>query len=205
WGVYRQAEIFSRHGCSATFFVDVYEYTMWGVEPVREVCLRLLDVGQDVQLHTHPGWRDDPRDPDWLRKIRREKSYLGPDHDFMAKLSLEEQVDVLEHGAELLTTWTGQVPIAHRSGGYSIDGNTVAALSRVGIPVDSSMQFGHPHSRETWSRNAIVERHGVVELPVTVGLYTVSIPSPRGRIPLYRKLKKTDLDLYDFSDFTAYV
>ena len=39
--------------------------------------------------------------------------------------------------------------IAHRSGGYSINENTMKALKNVGIKIDSSMQFLHPNCHLT--------------------------------------------------------
>ena len=204
WGVFRQAEIFSKFGIAATFFVDVYEYTMWGEKPLRDVCRRLIDLGQDVQLHTHPGWRIDDQDSHWLQEHRRDNSYLGPEFDFMAKLSFEQQKQVLEHGIELLEKWTGHRPIAHRSGGYSINQDTIAALSMVGIPVDSSMNCSHSNSTLTWSQNAIIEREGLVELPVTVGEYVANAGVGSVKYPFYRRLMKTDLDIFDTEEFVCY-
>ena len=84
--------------------------------------------------------------------------HYGADKDLMTKLSLDEQTNVLEHGMEMLYKWTGVYPIAHRSGGYSVNKDTLRALKSVGIPIDSSMYYGHPNSHETWSRNAIIKR-----------------------------------------------
>ena len=204
WGVYRQAEIFNKYKISATFFIDVYEYTMWGEECWREMCRRLIDMGQDVQLHTHPGWRIDPLDFNWLQKIRHEKSYLGSELDLMAKLSFDQQKQVLSHGVELLERWIGQKPIAHRSGGYSIDQNTIKALKDVGIPIDSSMNVSHPNSIVTWSNNAIVENDGVIELPITIGQYVTSIGINPLKFPFYKRLMKTGLDIFSVSEFCEY-
>ena len=55
---FRIADICAANKAPATFFVDVYEYTFWGVERMRDLCRRLQDRGFDVQLHTHPGWRN---------------------------------------------------------------------------------------------------------------------------------------------------
>ncbi len=204
WGVFRQAEIFNRFGISATFFVDVYEYTMWGEKPWREVCQQLVDRGQDVQLHSHPGWRIDPRDAPWLQRHRHRYSYLGSEFDFMAKLPFEQQKKVLEHGVELLEKWIGKRPIAHRSGGYSINQDTIAALAAVGIPIDSSMNCSHPNSILTWSKNAIIKRSGIVELPVTVGEYVASAGFGTIKFPFYRRLMKTGLDIFSCDEFLFY-
>ena len=204
WGVYRQAEVFQRYGISATFFVDVYEHTLWGESNLERLCHTLAEMGQDVQLHTHPSWRDDPRDFDWLRKYKKEKSYLPPKLDFMAKLSYGEQVAVLQHGVELFEKWLGKKPIAHRSGGYSINEDTVRAIKAVGIPCDSSMNASHANSKISWSFNRVIEREGLIEIPVTLLRYVVRMPGA-AKTYLYAKLKKTDLDHCSTQDLLAYV
>ena len=110
WGVYRLAEIFRKYGVSATFFVDCYEHTLWGEDRMKEICQTLAEMDQDVQLHTHPAWRDDLHDYDWLRALKK-KSYFPQHLDLMAKLSFSEQVEVLEHGVELFEKWLGYRPL----------------------------------------------------------------------------------------------
>jgi len=123
----------------------------------------------------------------------------------MAKLSFEQQKEVLEHGIELLEKWTGKRPVAHRSGGYSINQDTIAALAAVGIPIDSSMNCSHSNSIVTWSCNAIVEKDGIVELPVTVGEYVASARLGAIKLPFYRRLMKTDLDIFSCEEFLCYI
>ena len=204
WGVFKQAKIFKKYNISATFFIDVYEYSMWGEDKLKDVCLKLVDMGQDVQLHTHPGWRVDARDSEWLQQHRKKNSYLGSSKDLMSKLTLDEQINVLEHGMELMHKWTGCYPIAHRSGGYSINADTIEALSQVGIPIDSSMYHGHPNSLETWTKNAIHEKNNVIELPVTLANYTGLIKVFNSDIKFYQRLMKTDIDVFDLYEFKKY-
>lgn len=202
WGTFRIADICAANGAPATFFVDVYEYTFWGRERMRDLCRRLQDRGFDVELHTHPGWRDDPHDFPSLRRLKREKSYLSQDRDFMAKLPVEQQKQVLSDGMAMIEEWTGVRPVAHRSGGYSINADTVTALKAVGIELDSSMHHGHPHSELVWTRNAVVERDGLLELPVTLMDYCFRVP---GLGAVYRKSMKTDLDSCTLDELVAYV
>lgn len=206
WGVFRQAKIFNKYGISATFFVDVYEYTLWGNRKLSDLCRKLLDMGQDVQLHTHPGWRDDPRDSVFLREYKRAHSYLGTSHDLMAKLQYKQQKEVLEKGIDLLQGWTGCRPIAHRSGGYSINDETIAALAAVGILVDSSMNAFHRNSITSWSVNSIVMRDGILELPITYGCYAVPHPFFRESNYLYKfRPRKTGIGKYSPSHFCSYI
>jgi peptidoglycan/xylan/chitin deacetylase (PgdA/CDA1 family) len=202
WGVYRLADVFARHGAPATFFVDVYELSLWGEDVLRDVCVRLNDRGFDVQLHTHPAWRDDPHDFDWLRQLKQQKSYLAQEKDFMVKLARDEQVQLLRQGMDFLESWTGKRPVAHRSGGYSINEDTIEALRLAGIQLDSSMHWGHAHSQVAWSRNAVVERAGLLEIPVTLIDYVFSLP---GAGTLYRKSMKTDIDTCSLEELLAYV
>jgi peptidoglycan/xylan/chitin deacetylase (PgdA/CDA1 family) len=202
WGVFRIADICARHGAPATFFVDVFEVSLWGEDRFRDLTRQLSDRGFDVQLHTHPGWRDDPHDFTELREIKRKRSYLSQNLDFMAKLSLQQQISLLREGMEMLKQWTGIAPVAHRSGGYSINDDTLKALRAVGIELDSSMHHGHAHSHVTWSINSVVERDGVIELPVTLLDYVFKLPSVG---VLYRKSMKTDLDSCSLEELVAYV
>jgi len=205
WGVFRLARTFQRFGVSATFFVDCYEHTLWGEEKMRRVCQQLAEMGQDVQLHTHPAWRDDPRDAAWLREHKRRNSFLTPERDFMAKLSLEEQIAVLEAGIDLFERWLGRRPIAHRSGGYSINADTISALRHTGIAIDSSMNASHPNSELVWSYNRVEKRSGVLEIPVTVMRYSYGPWNRATRHLPQGKLKKTDLHVCSFSDLKAFV
>ncbi|MBL69310.1 MAG: hypothetical protein CMO74_12835 [Verrucomicrobiales bacterium] len=205
WGVMLLARLFRKHGVSATFFVDVYEYTFHGEEPMKRVCNELLELGQDVQLHTHPSWRDDPCDFAAVRKMKRERSYRSQEQDFMAKLTRQQQVEVLSEGTNLLEKWTGVRPVAHRSGGYSINEDTVCALQEVGFRVDSSMNAAHGNSKLTWTRNQVVERGGVVELPVTVCNYTVGVRLGGRTFGCYRKMMKTDLEDLTLDEFHRFI
>jgi peptidoglycan/xylan/chitin deacetylase (PgdA/CDA1 family) len=168
WGIAKIAATLARYDAAGTFFMDVYEHTFWGKDVWEEACVGLAEQGQDVQLHTHPGWRDDPRDSAWLRQLKRDKSFLSPQKDFMAKLSLAEQIEVLAHGCELLESWLGQRPLAHRSGGYAVNEDTITALCQLGFKVDSSQNRAERNSELDWSINGLASKRGILEVPVTL-------------------------------------
>jgi hypothetical protein len=208
WGVFHIFDICRRNEVSATFFVDVYESVFWGEAKFRDLTRRLLDAGADVQLHTHPEFRgphgEGRREPVCVRilgapqKKRGAERLRGP----MAQLSFEHQLAFLKAGMDMLTGWTGVAPVAHRSGGYSINANTVEALKAAGIVLDSSMNISHPNAQITWSRNAVVAKDGLVELPVTVQDYVLKLP---GLGDVYRRTAKTDLNTCSLAELVAFV
>lgn len=204
WGVLKQARLFNHYGVQATFFVDVYEYSLWGEPPIEKVCTDLLDLGQDVQLHTHPAWRDDRRDSRELRDLKARRRFYPQQQDFMAKLEYSDQVEVLDRGIELLYKWTGTRPVAHRSGGYSINSDTIRALAAVGIRADSSMNCSHPNSEILWSRNQIIDKNGILEFPVTVFHQAVQFPLCSISRRLTSRLTKTDLDVCTLTELERY-
>lgn len=193
WGVHRIADALARHELTGTFFVDVYEHTLWGKERWREVCQRLVQARQDVQLHTHPGWRsDDPRDQRYpqLVQLKREHCYVSDKRYLMTHLTQDEQLEMIVHGGDLLEQWIGQRPMAHRSGEYAANTDTLEALLRAGIAVDCSQHAGHPQCRLTLTHNALAKYRDLLEIPVTV-YDRVLVPAIKH--PRLRKRTKSDL------------
>jgi len=54
WGVGFLAAELGRYGFRGTFFTEMFAATVFGEEALRPVVGRLLEAGQDVQLHLHP-------------------------------------------------------------------------------------------------------------------------------------------------------
>lgn len=202
WGAFRIQDICRCNSASATFFTDVTESIYWGENKFRDLTRRLADGGADVQLHTHPEYRGPKESASRQPAAER---ILGPSagriRGPMTGLTFDQQRAFLEVGVDMIKRWTGTAPVAHRSGGYAINADTVRALSAVGIPLDSSMNSSHANSKITWSRNAIVERDGVVELPVTIQDYTLGLAGA----DVYRRAIKTDINACSVSELVAYV
>ena len=201
WGVYRIAELFAKYNIQGTFFVDVYESSLWGEEQIKRVCEKLDVLGQDVQLHTHPAWRDDIHDFRWLRDLKKEKSYVDQKFDMIARAPLNLQIEILSDGIDMLANWLKKKPIAHRSGGYSLNQETLQALRQTGMRVDSSMNPAHDNSKVNWSTNQIIVKENLMEIPVTVMEYVFKIFGH----DLYRKKIKTDIDVCSLKELFAYV
>jgi hypothetical protein len=168
-GLMEIARILRARGWRGAFFLNVYEERRWGAERMRRIAQALQDAGQDVELHTHPQWAYDPQR--WA----------------MWSYSLDEQTRILQDGKRLLESWTGRPVVAHRAGAYAANDDTLTALARSGIRIDSSYFWRHPENRQTVStlpRNLPSRHGGVLELPVTVfqrqdrpGVFGASFPA----------------------------
>lgn len=191
WGAERIAQLLDDYGLAGTFFLDVYETSLWGEEEVKELAVALHEMGQDVQLHTHPSWRDDPRDQEWLRRHKASNSWLSQDKDFMSKLTVAEQSQVLLEGKNLLESWLGRPCVVHRSGGYAVNRETLDALSMNGFYADASVNRAHSNTQIYSTSNAVVELGGVLEMPVSVMNLSFRLPVIG---TIYSKLMKLDID-----------
>ncbi len=150
WGIEKIIEVLDASGAVGDFFVNVYEYVIWGRDEMERIVRTIHDAGHRVHLHTHPIWIDDKR---------RENMYQFP---------LEEQTSIIAWGADFVESCTGQRPAAHRAGAYGLNADTLRACRKAGIGIDSSYHFGHPNCRHTFAENTVVLEDGLVELPVTV-------------------------------------
>ena len=192
YGVYKIAKILSQYQSYGTFFVDLYEYKLWGESKFKKLILNLLSLNHDVQLHTHPSWRWDNRDTDELNIYKSKNSFFSSKKDLMAKLNYEEQKYIISHGIEKLFEWTGQEVIAHRSGGYSINHNTIKALKALGVKIDSSINTCHSNTKIEYRYvNKPSKINQVIEFPVTAACATISRYPP---LKLIKRNIKTDIN-----------
>ena len=166
--------IFDSFNAKAVFFLSVFEHCLFSKGSLHEVAHYLFSEGHDVQLHTHPYW------------------CYGREH--MWQFSLNDQVEIIKNGKQLIKEFIGRDPIAHRAGAYGLNSNTIEALRQNDIKIDSSMYYKHPNCHITWSKNQIIQKDGIVEIPVT-GFYrdyrlNLKLFKPRYK----RKFIKTDPD-----------
>ena len=179
-------EVLEKHKIAAVFFASVFEHCRFGKNAIREVLKFIQDKNHDVQLHTHPYW------------------CYGRAH--MWEYSLEEQTKIIENGRQLFKDWLSRNPVAHRAGAYGINQDTLQALRRNNIYIDSSMFHKRQNCKVNWNRNQIAEKDGLLEIPVT-GFYKQKYLDFRFfKIKYRKKFIKTDIDwcsdeeLFDFVD-----
>ncbi len=161
-GVGWQLEQLAAHGLKATFFVDPMPARVFGLEPIRRVVAAILAAGQEVQLHLHPNWTGARADD------------AGASHASFELIDYaqDEQRDLIATAADLLVEAGAPGPVAFRSGSYSANDATLAALAELGFAYDSS----HNGSEHPWPsaiglpprRIAPVAHQGLIEVPVTL-------------------------------------
>lgn len=178
-GLNYMTAMLEQRGMAGTFFLNVYEQKAWGATVLRDIAQRLQTAGHDVALHTHPQWAYDPQRP------------------YMYSYSLEDQSRIIADGVRALQEWTGLPVVAHRAGAYSANKDTITALERSGIVLDSSLFLHHPHSLLNGlglPANTPAMIGKVVEMPVTV-YERHERPAGWGQhLPQYIALGKVDVD-----------
>lgn len=160
YGIPLIMDIADEYGIPLTFFVEVFNKYYFGEAETRQVCEYILKRGHDVQLHLHPCWLNF-KEPD-PGKLRYK--------DNMSAYSLQQQIDMLDEGKELMKKYTGKNPVAFRAGNYGADSHTLLALAKTGFVMDSSYNrryHGAGRMGVGSFFNDLGEINGILEIPVT--------------------------------------
>lgn len=186
-GLSRMMDIADSFQVPITFFVDVYEYAKFGKDAIRRVVQTIDRRGHDVQLHTHPEW-------------------MGA-RIHMNEYSLAEQVEIIKQGNELLKEWLGRFPVVHRTGAYAANEDTMEALKRNRIYFDSSWFYSNPDahglSALNYPVNAVAERKGIVQFPVTVFRLGEWASLFNWKLPALSHYKRVDIDSCDLQQLRS--
>jgi peptidoglycan/xylan/chitin deacetylase (PgdA/CDA1 family) len=190
---YQLAEL-ARHDLKACFFVDPMPAITFGLAPIRRMIETILEAGQEVQLHLHPGW------------TMAQAGDRGAAHGRFAlsSYSLAEQTDLLVRATELLVAAGAPEPIAFRAGSYAANDDTLTALASLGFTYDSS----HNGSQAPLtSRISLPARQiapvrrpadtGIIEVPVTI------IEDMRGRVRTFQLCALSTGESYDALEHAA--
>jgi peptidoglycan/xylan/chitin deacetylase (PgdA/CDA1 family) len=188
YGISSIIDICNKHDMRATFFLNVYEYKVYGEEKMKKIAQYIHHSGHDVQLHTHPEWAYDKK------------------RQALWQYNLQEQIEIIRNGSNLIRKWTGASPVAHRAGGYMADNNTLKALEANNILIDSSYFYSNQSCRISYSDlevNSIKQLENIWEIPVTLYM--------RNETPNYNVLdlkpivrfRKIDIDWADYNDLES--
>lgn len=157
-------DILNRHNLKGVFFVEPLFATRFGRQWLAAIVQIIQDAGHEIQLHLHPEWTDESREPiiDNCAQKRQHLSYY----------TLEEQSALIRHARNMLEEAAGGPICAFRAGSFAVNADSFAALRDNGILLDSSLNSCHvvsapeligPHAGET-----VFEFEGVTTFPVTV-------------------------------------
>lgn len=155
-------QILRDNGLRAVFFVEPLFSYYYGLDALQEMVGLIMEAGQDVQMHIHPEWLDEL--PNEIVP-RREKTRM------LHRFSLDEQAAMLEAAASRLVQAGAPRPTAFRSGNYSANADTLRALARIGVKVDSSINacFDFPYPNQGSAHLLHPSRiEDIAEYPVTV-------------------------------------
>lgn len=131
-------EILGRHGLHGVFFVEPLFAARFGERHLGQVTRLITDAGQEVQLHLHPEWTDEIRPA------------MFPDKPFkrqhLIQYSCDEQTALVQRGLDLLASVGCGSVTAFRAGSFAVNRDTLDALERCGLKVDSSLNMCYPVS-----------------------------------------------------------
>ena len=137
YGIPRIMDIAEAHGIRLTFFVEVLNKYYFGEEETRSVCEYILNRGHDIQLHLHPNY---------LSFVAGQ--ILGQRYsDLIGTYSLSDQTWLIEEGVNTLKKYGVPNPVAFRAGCYGANQDTLTALKRNRIWIDSS--YNHAYLGKT--------------------------------------------------------
>lgn len=124
-------EILDRHKLRGVFFVEPLFAARFGVEHLAHIVELIKQAGQEIQLHLHPEWTDEARDP-LLPKITHKRQHLS-------YYDADEQHLLIQHGLRLMQE-AGVTDInAFRAGSFACNSDTFGAIIANGLRFDSSI------------------------------------------------------------------
>ena len=167
-------EELNKYGFRATFFTEVLFSHCLGADQAQIVVDYLLNNRQDVQLHIHPVFRHyalalREGTAEAFRRYRRLSDALN-DYD------VETQYAFVSEGADLFQRFVGERAVAFRAGGFRGDENTLLALRRLGVLIDSSYSPSvlASFAQHRPAPNITQNINGIIEMPLTNAMSGVS-------------------------------
>jgi hypothetical protein len=164
FGLPYQLKLMNDHGLKSVCFVEPLFSARFGRQPLAEIVGMVNEAGHENQLHLHPEWVDEARQP-LLDGVTGKRQHLR-------HYSLAEQTSLVASARAMLAEAGAPDVNAFRAGSFGFNRETLDALAANSIPFDSSYNatlFG-PDSgvrpgQPAWSPFACA---GVNEYPMTV-------------------------------------
>ena len=136
FGLRHQLRTLQQFQLHATFFVEALFASCPNVLPgaLEEVVDLIQSAGQDVQLHLHP---------EWVPLIPKLAHLHRPGAWRMTHYGEKEQLELIETGLENLERAGAKSVTAYRAGDFAANSDTLRALERAGVKIDSSYNYGY--------------------------------------------------------------
>lgn len=163
-GLPDQLRILSDHGLKAVCFVEPLFSGRFGLAPLEEIVGLIETAGHEAQLHIHTEWVDEARQP-ILIDFKKKRQHLR-------HFSLEEQSHLISVASAWLQAAGAPAPTAFRAGNFAFNADTLHALQRNQILIDSSYNASTlGPSSGVWHDELVQAARqigAVMELPMTV-------------------------------------
>ncbi|HEU4726131.1 MAG TPA: polysaccharide deacetylase, partial [Candidatus Eisenbacteria bacterium] len=161
YGLPIQFKILNDHGLTAAFFVEPLFSLRFGRGPLEEMVGLVRNAKQEVQLHLHTEWLDEPAER-VFPEIREKRQFL-----YM--FDGAQQTRLFEVGLGLLRGSGATGVNAFRAGSFGLSEETFAAARAAGLAFDTSFNpaSAHPINRRRRYLRP-VEVDGIAEYPLTI-------------------------------------
>jgi hypothetical protein len=133
FGLRFQLDLLNSFGLRAVFFIEALHASVVGLGPLREMVQVVQQAGHDPQLHLHPEWVPEMRDPIVAPRMTE---YM---HDF----TQDEQARLIGEGLQMMRQCGAVSVCAFRAGNYGADRATLRALAQTGIQYDTSYNVAY--------------------------------------------------------------
>lgn len=128
YGLSYQMDVLDAHGLKGVFLVESLFACAVGIDPLAEIVALIQGRGHEVQLHVHTEWLAWMPDPILNGRTGQNlKDFTEGEQDVLLRRALE---NLERAGARSVR--------AFRAGNYGADFATLRALTRIGIPFDTS-------------------------------------------------------------------
>jgi len=119
---------FKRYQLAATFFVEPFFSYKFGKAALEDICSRILLENHDIQLHLHPFFKSSPE------HTLEDKLHAYP---------LEQQIDLIKEGRDILYACGVKEIKAFRAGAFAANNTTYEALAAAGIKISSNYNLDY--------------------------------------------------------------
>ena len=173
FGIPREIGVFRDLGVPATFYLELGEVALWGLEPLREAGQRIRDSGMDLQLHLHSEVFARAQHWPWTQPVP----------PMLHNLDAGQTRRALSFAVEQYEKIAGSAPKAFRAGGYLFNAHTVEIASELGVQGFSNYRADQrPNNAYDFEGPAPMRpfrwRNGAFEFPVTLSPEPLSALSP---------------------------